>query len=114
MKLSLKIVLRHMEPSDALVELIAAKAAALDERFGLVRMDAVVDAPEGHARQGGPARVRLDVSAPHADVVVVQSDEDAYVAVRKAFEVARRRLDRERRRHRAPHGAARIAAFIPR
>lgn len=114
MRIPLKTVLRHMPASHALVELVAAKAATLDERFDLTRIEVAVDAPEGHARHGGKVHVRLDASIPGLDIVIHEAEEDAYTAVRMAFEAARRRLARARSRRGTIRRTARTAASVRR
>lgn len=80
----------------ALIEARAAKLAHLNDRILSLRV--VVEAPPRHHRHGSHHRVRIELAIAGADVVVDHddlgsgSDEDAYTAVRRAFEVARRQL----------------------
>jgi len=88
-----------LEPSDALNDLIHTQAAHLErvsDRILSLRVH--VDAPHHHRRHGNHYRVRIDLTVPGREIVVGHDadqrsgDEDAYRAVRRAFESIRRRL----------------------
>ena len=88
-----------LEPSPPLSDLIRTRAAQLErisERIHSLRV--LVDAPHRHHRQGNHYRVRIEVTVPGHDIVVGHDDEtrsgdeDAYQAVRHAFDAVRRRL----------------------
>ncbi|HXU72300.1 MAG TPA: HPF/RaiA family ribosome-associated protein [Polyangia bacterium] len=94
-----QITYHGLAPSDALTALIHARAAQLErvsERIHSLRV--LVDAPHHHHRQGNHYRVRIEVGVPGGEVVVGHdvderdADEDAYRAVRRAFDAIRRRL----------------------
>ena len=54
----------------------------------------VIEAPVHHHRRGGPFNVRIDLRTPAAELSVnKQSAEDLAVAIREAFDAARRRLE---------------------
>jgi ribosome-associated translation inhibitor RaiA len=93
----IRISYHGLPASDALTALIHARAgqlAQLSDRIHSVRV--VVDAPHHHHRHGNHYCVRIDVRLPGRDIVVgnepADADEDAYQAVRHAFDAARRRL----------------------
>lgn len=128
MQLPLQITFRHMEPSPALEARIRQRAEELD-RFhpGIVSCRVVVEAPHRHHEQGKLFAVLIDVTVPGREIVVGHeasgrrnhAHEDAHVAVRDAFDAARRQLEdhaRSRRgevkQHAVPdHG--RVARLLP-
>lgn len=94
-----QITYHGIEPSEALTALIHTRAAQLErvsDRIHSVRV--LVDAPHQHHRQGNHYRVRIEVGLPGGEIVVGHDtdarsdDEDAYRAVRRAFDAIRRRL----------------------
>lgn len=97
--LPMQITYHGIEPSPALTELIRSRAAQLDrlhDRMHALRV--LVDAPHNHQRHGKRYRVRLDLTLPGRELVVGHDederagDDDAYQAVRHAFDVLRRKL----------------------
>ena len=80
----------------ALIEARAAQLARLSDRIRSLRV--VIGPPHHHHRHGSEQRVRVELAIPGSDIVVDHawiergSDEDAYAAVRHAFDVARRQL----------------------
>lgn len=94
-----QITYHGIDPSDALTALIHERAAHLErvnERIHSLRV--VVEAPHQHHRHGNHYRVRIELTLPGSDIVVGHddgerdTDEDAYRAVRHAFDAIRRRL----------------------
>lgn len=101
MRIPLEITFRHMEPSPALEARIREKAAKLD-RFhdDVMGLRVAVEAPHEHKSQGKLFHVRIDLTVPGGELVVSkghhhqsQAHEDVYVALRDAFDVAKRRLE---------------------
>ena len=92
---NLQITLNGLPQSRALEARIRERAAKLDRRFGpITSCRVVIEQPHHHSRQGGQFSVRLLVNVPGAEFVVNHGhDEDVYVAVRGAFDKARRQLD---------------------
>jgi cold shock CspA family protein len=101
MQLPLKITTRHWSLSEAAEADIRAKAAHLETYYdGIISCRVVVEGPMGHHRTG-PFTVRIDLSVPGTELVVDrQADEDFSVAIRDAFDAARRRLEDYARRQR--------------
>lgn len=101
----LKITLRHSDPSISLEEEILRctdKLAKIAPR--LTRCEVLVDSPSHHHRNGASWRVRIDLAVPGREIVVDREPgPDPYLAVRKAFEIATRRLSAHRRRTLARH-----------
>ncbi len=99
MKLPLEITFRNVTPSDALEADIRAKAEKLDLFYDRVMAcRVIVEAPHKHHHKGNTYHVRIDLTVPDGELVVSRdpgqnhAHEDAYVAVRDAFDAARRQL----------------------
>lgn len=100
MTVPVQVTFKDMEPSPALEARIRAKAAQLD-RFesDIQRCRVTVDAPHRHHHQGFLYRIRVEVVVPRGDIVVTRehaqdhAHEDAYVAVRDAFDAVVRQLE---------------------
>lgn len=93
MKLPLRVTLRHMKPSPALEEAIRVRADKLDGTYSLIRCAVVVESPHHHAKKGRLFSAHVSLTVAGAGIAVTQDPhEDPYVAVRQAFEAARRRL----------------------
>lgn len=117
MKLPLQITFRNMDPSEAMEADIREKAEKLDLFCDeIMGCRVVVETQHHHHHRGNLYHVRLDITVPDSEIVVSRahdlhhSHEDAYVAIRDAFDNARRKLeDYNRRRrqdvktHEAPH-----------
>jgi ribosomal subunit interface protein len=102
MKLPLQITVRNMSLSDAGRALIEEKAAKLDTvNDGIIGCRVVVEAPHRHQHQGLSYNVRIDLTVPGSELVIKREPhEDLYVAIRDAFDAARRRLQDHQRRQR--------------
>jgi ribosomal subunit interface protein len=101
MEIPLQITARDLELSEAADADIRDKAANLEAYYnGIIGCRVVVEGPLRHHHKG-PFTVRVDLTVPGAELVVDrQSDEDLYVAIRDAFDAARRRLEDYARRQR--------------
>jgi cold shock CspA family protein/ribosome-associated translation inhibitor RaiA len=119
MKLPLQITFRGLESSDALEAEIRERAGKLDHFSpDIMSCRVVVESGHKHHEEGNLYHVRVDLTVPGLEIVTGRertlhhAHTDAYVAVRDAFDEARRQLeDYERRRrqevkaHRVPeHG----------
>lgn len=121
MQRPLQITLRDVSPSEAVEAYIRERANKLDLFYDrIIGCRVVVDAPVRHHRKGGPYTVRIDLTVPGDKLVVNrQAAEDLYVAIRDAFDVARRQLKDYVRRQRgavktheaSPH--ARVSSLFP-
>lgn len=94
MAAQLQITMREMAHSDALEADIRRKVAGLERVYSrILVVKATVEAPHHHHRRGNHFAVRLDIAVPGAEILVNREhDEDVYVAVRDAFQAARRQL----------------------
>jgi ribosomal subunit interface protein len=102
MELPVQVILRDISHSAAVERYIRERAAKLDGFYDRIMSCRVaVEAPVRHHRKGGPFKVRIDLSVPGAELVVNrQADDDLYVAIRDAFDAARRKLEDYARRQR--------------
>jgi ribosomal subunit interface protein len=94
MKQPLAISFLGMDRSDAL-EVSARRHAEKLDRFtrDLVSCKVIIALEQKHQHQGRPYAVRLDITIPGHELVTTRAQhEDAYVALRDAFDAMRRQL----------------------
>jgi cold shock CspA family protein len=121
-----QVTFRHMQPLERLEDLVRDRAAWLETFYAdIVGCRVLVETPHRHRESGRHVRVRIELSLPGEDVVVNHEptlharlkdaeeethhkDDDiegvrkyAEVAVREAFDAARRQLQEFARRQRA-------------
>jgi ribosomal subunit interface protein len=126
MQIPLQITFQNMESSAAVEAKIREKAEKLDRFHEHIMACRVVVEPIGqHHHQGKLYQVRIDLTVPGAEIAVSRdrglnhAHEDVYVAIRDAFNAARRqledqlgRLKRKVKNHETPpHG--RVAEYHP-
>ncbi len=126
MQIPVQITFRDVPPSEAVEAHIREKVAKLEKFFDhLMACRVVVEAPHRHHHKGRLYHVRIDLTIPGGELVVSRAHndehahEDVYVAIRDAFDAARRQLQDHVRRRRGevkvhegpPHG--RIARLVP-
>jgi ribosomal subunit interface protein len=96
----LQITFRHLAPSEAIAAKVQERAAKL-ERFAehITGCHVVIEAPHRHQHQGTLYHVTIDLVVPGGQLIVNRAPqqhhahEDAYVAIRDAFDAAIRRLE---------------------
>ena len=95
MQIPLQITIRDVEHSEALETHIREKAKKLDEFFNhIMSCRVVVEVPHKHHRQGKQFNVRIDIGVAGGEIAVNRDHaEDVYVALRDAFDVAKRQLE---------------------
>ncbi len=100
MQKPLEITFHNLEPSTAIEQNIRKRAAKLDRLFAnLQSCRVVVEAPHKHQHKGKPYHVRIEIGVPDQEIVVSRApaadiaNQDAYVAVRDAFDAATRQLE---------------------
>ncbi|HLN27407.1 MAG TPA: HPF/RaiA family ribosome-associated protein [Gemmataceae bacterium] len=126
MQLPLQISFRHMERSEEIEALVREKAAHLDTFADHIMSCRVVVEPAGkHHLHGNLYEVRIDIMVPDEEIAVTREPSqhtecrDIHVALRDAFDSARRKLEDYVRRRRgtvkaletAPH--ARVSKLFP-
>ncbi len=95
MQIPLQITIRDVEHSEALETRIRDKAKKLDEFFDhIMSCRVVVEMPHKHQHQGKQFSVRIDIGVAGGEIVVNRDHaEDVYVALRDAFDAAKRQLE---------------------
>jgi ribosomal subunit interface protein len=119
MQIPLQITFRNIEHSDFIEAGIREKAEKLEQFVEhMTSCRVVVEAPHKHHNKGVIYRVKIDITLPGKEIVVNHhsdehhAHEDVYVAIRDAFDAARRQLEDYIRRQRGkvkrhetqPHG----------
>ena len=101
MQTPVEIAFRHIQPSEQLRTEIAAQAKRL-EKFSsrITSCQVVVTGPQNRSRNGDVFEVELRIAMPnHKDVIVdkcrdnAPEREHALVAIRQAFEAAKRQIE---------------------
>lgn len=100
MELATEITFRNMDKSEALEDRIRARMAELDQFHSRITSCRVV-VEKGHRRhhKGNVFGIRLVLRVPGREIVISRdpeadhAHEDAHVAVRDAFDAARRQLE---------------------
>jgi ribosomal subunit interface protein len=126
MDIPLQVSFRNMDHSDAVEAQVRERAAKLENFFRrITSCRVVVEAPERRHRKGKLYHVRIELAVPGRELIVSRhpsqkhAHEDVYVAIRDAFDAARRQLEDHARKlagkvksHEVPlHG--RIARLFP-
>ena len=95
MQAPLQIAFHGLNASDELEQHIRNKADKLDEFFSrITSCHVVVETPHKHHHQGRQYGVRLNISVPGHEIVINRDHhEDVYVALRDAFDAAKRQLE---------------------
>ena len=95
MRTDLKITMRDFPHSEALDAHIRSKVEKLENTFNqIVSCHVVVTVPHKHKQQGNQFNVRIELNVPGSEIVVNHDlHEDVYVALRNAFDAAKRQLD---------------------
>ena len=102
MKLPLQITLRDIPPSAALEAAINEKAEKLERFYQYVMACRVtVEIPGKHKHKGNEFKVTVDITVPGSEIVINRDHhEDVYVALRDAFDAAKRQLEDYARKQR--------------
>lgn len=116
-----RIAARNVELSEPIENSIRKKARKLGLFYdSIIKCRVVVEAPHRRRQKGVLYNVRIDMTVPDRELMVKrESHEDLYVAIRDAFEAARRRLKdhaRQQRRevkHRETMPRAQVSALFP-
>jgi ribosomal subunit interface protein len=95
MELPLQVTYRGMESSAALEDAVREKAAKLEQFHPrLMSCRVVIEQAARHKTQGKQFAVRIDLKAPGGEIAVNRDHaDDVYVALRDAFDAARRKLE---------------------
>jgi ribosome-associated translation inhibitor RaiA/cold shock CspA family protein len=108
MQIPVQITFRNVARSDAIEAKIRDRAAKLDTFYDQITgCHVTVEAPHRHHHQGKLFQVGVDLIVPGAELVVNRAPrehhahEDVFVAIRDAFDAARRQLEDYARQRRA-------------
>jgi ribosomal subunit interface protein len=95
MQIPLQITFREVPHSDAIETHVREKAEKLNEFYDkIMGCRVVVGMIQRHHHQGKLYNIRIDLTVPGGEVVVNRDKaEDIYVAIRDAFDHAKRRLE---------------------
>jgi len=95
MQTPLQITIRGTDHSDALETHIRDKVDKLEEFFDhIISCRVVVELPHKHQHQGKQFNVRIDIGVPGSEIAVNRDHaEDVYVALRDAFDAAKRKIE---------------------
>jgi ribosomal subunit interface protein len=95
MQIPLQISLHGIEHSNALYNAIRERAQKLDRYYDhIMSCRVVLELGGRHKRHGKQFSARIDLKVPGGEIVVTKEhDEDVQVALRDAFDAARRRLE---------------------
>ena len=99
-QLPLQITFHHMERSEAIEKIIREKAKKLDKYADrIMSCRVVVEVPHRHHQHGNQYQVRIDLKLPGHEIVINReppehaADKDISVALRDAFDSARRQIE---------------------
>ena len=100
MKIPVQISTRKLSLSSIAMDVIKTKAKKLEKFYDkIIACRIMVEAPHRHKTQGLLYNVSIDISVPGAELAVKrEAHEDVYVAIRDAFDSARRQLLHHRSR----------------
>lgn len=100
MKLPLQFTLRGIEPSETIEAAIREKADKLDQFYDrIMSCRVIVESPHRHHHKGKIYHVSIEITVPGKELVVKRdpgqhsAHEDIYVAIRDAFDAAKRQLE---------------------
>ncbi len=111
MQIPPQITLKDIPHSDAVEAKIIEKVSKLEKFYErIMGCRVAVEAPQRRHRQGKLYSIRIDLTVPGGEVVINREEnEDLYVAIRDAFDAAKRKLLEYERRLRGEvkgHGEA--------
>jgi ribosome-associated translation inhibitor RaiA len=95
MRQPLIITFPRKKPDPAIESEIRRRAGKLDAVFpGIISCHVVADIPHRHHQRGNNFRVRIDIKVRREEIAVTRdgSQKDLKLVLRRAFDVARRRL----------------------
>jgi ribosomal subunit interface protein len=102
MQVPLEISTRWIDLSPPLEAELRKRADKLERHFDRITSCRIaVERPTGnHHQEGGPYRVRVDVTVPGSEMVADKEEEELYAAIREAFDAAERQVEEWSRRRR--------------
>lgn len=99
MKLPLQITFRNMQALPDIEAIVRNKAEKLDQFFGhIMRCRVIIESRHKHHHQGNIYEIHIDITVPGKEIAVSReaalnhAHEDIDVAIRDAFDAAKRQL----------------------
>jgi ribosomal subunit interface protein len=94
MQVPLEISTRLIELTPDLEADLRRRAAKLERFYDRITSCRIaVERPSNHHQEGGPYRVRLDITVPGSELIAKKEVEDLPTAIRDAFQAAERQLE---------------------
>jgi ribosomal subunit interface protein len=119
MTLPLELTLRDIPASDAIEATVRKRAEKLESLYDhILGFHVLIESPHRHHHKGKLYRARVIVNVPGGQVVVKRnpgahaSHEDIYVAIRDAFDAAKRQLQDYAARRRGDVKQHRVAPLL--
>src|SRR5687767_7964672 len=101
MQVPLELSTRRITLSPALEADLRKRATKLERHFDRITSCRIaVERPSNHHNEGGPYRVRVDITVPGSELVANKEAEDLNTAIRDAFDAAERQVEEFSRRRR--------------
>ena len=111
MQVPLEISTRQLDLTPDLEADLRRRAAKLERRFDRITSCRIaVERPGNHHQDGGPYRVRLDITVPGSELVAKKEGQELALVIRDTFQAAERQIEElaDRRREGPP-----VPAVIP-
>ena len=95
MQIPLEISTRDVNLSPAIEAELRKRADRLERHYNRITSCRIaVERPTGnHHQEGGPYRVRVDVTVPGSELVADKQAEEVFAAIREAFDAAERQVE---------------------
>jgi len=101
MQVPLELSTRRITLSPALEDDLRKRATKLERHYDRITSCRIaVERPSNHHNEGGPYRVRLDITVPGSELVANKEAEDLNMAIRDAFDAAERQVEEFSQRRR--------------
>jgi len=102
MLVPLEISTRLIELTPGLEADLRRRAVKLERFFDRITSCRIaVEGPSAHHQEGGPYRVRLDITVPGSELVAKKEGEELNAVIRDAFQAAERQVEELAERRRA-------------
>ncbi|HET9226533.1 MAG TPA: ribosome-associated translation inhibitor RaiA [Thermoanaerobaculia bacterium] len=94
MQVPLELSARRINLSPALEADLRKRADKLERHYDRITSCRIaVERPSNHHNEGGPYRVRVDITVPGSELVANKEADDLNTAIRDAFDAAERQVE---------------------
>ena len=93
MQVPLELSTRRITLSPALEAELRKRATKLERHYDRITSCRIAVERSNHHNEGGPYRVRLDITVPGSELVADKEAEDLGTAIREAFDAAERQVE---------------------